>query len=67
MQELALEAALVEVEHPPGLPHEVGIGRKDPGAVLPRLERVLSKPARDRRRRDVGDAALDDKPMRLSA
>ena len=49
------------------LQHEVGVGRKDPGAVLPRLERVLSKPARDRRRGDVGNAALDDKPMRLSA
>jgi len=49
------------------LPHDVGVGRKDPGAVLPRLERVLSKPARDRRRRDVGDATLDDKPMQLSA
>jgi len=35
VQELALEAAGVEVEDRAGLDREVGIGGKDPGAVKP--------------------------------
>ena len=41
LQQLSLEAALVEVEHPAGLLEEVGVARKDPRTVLPGLDRVL--------------------------
>jgi hypothetical protein len=66
VQQPALEASLVEVEHPAGLVGEVGIGGEDPGAVLPRPNRVLAQPAHDRRLRDLGDAALDDEPVNVS-
>lgn len=41
LQQLALPAALVEVEHPPSLLQEVGVAREDPRTDLPRLDRVL--------------------------
>lgn len=40
---------------------------KDPGALLPGLERIVCEPAPDRRGRGVGDAALDHQAMKLSA
>src|SRR5215207_6143255 len=56
----SLPAPLVEVEDPAGLLPEVGIARKDPGAVVPRADRVLRKPAPHRGARDLGDdPALD--------
>jgi hypothetical protein len=50
---LALEDPVVQVQDHPGLGGEVGIAGKDPGAVLPRLDRVLLQPAPQRRGRDV--------------
>jgi hypothetical protein len=47
VQEPAFPSALVEVEHRARLLQEVGIGREHPGAMLPRLDRVLRQPARD--------------------
>ena len=41
MQQLAFPAAGVEVKDAAGLGGEVGVAREDPGAVLPRLDRVL--------------------------
>jgi len=41
MQQLAFPAACVEVEDPAGLGGEVGVAGEDPGAVLPRLDRIL--------------------------
>ena len=67
MQQLALPAALVEVQHRPGLLQEARIAREDPRAVLPRPDRVLRQPARDRRRRRRADGALDHQPVQLSA
>jgi hypothetical protein len=43
-----LEAALVEVEHPPCLLGEGGIADEDPVALLPRLQRVVMQPTPDR-------------------
>ncbi len=67
MQQPALPAALIQIEHRPRLLQEGRVGGEDPGAVLPRLERVFSEPAGDRRRRRLADAALDDQPVQLSA
>ena len=67
VEELALPASLVEIEHRAGPLEEVGGGREDPRAVLPGLERVLPQPAGDRRGRRLGDAALDHQPVQLSA
>ena len=39
VQQLALEAAGVEVEHPRRLRPEVGVAREDPGAVVPGADR----------------------------
>jgi hypothetical protein len=66
-QSLALEDPGVEIERAAGLGREVAIAREDPRARLPRLERVVVQPAPDRRRRRVGHAALDHKPVQLSA
>jgi hypothetical protein len=63
MQQLALPAPLVEVEHRPRLLQKSRIGGKDPGAVLPGPERILSQPAGDRRGRRLADAALDHEPV----
>jgi hypothetical protein len=41
VQELAVPAAGVEVEHRPGAFGEARIGGEDPRAVLPRLDRIL--------------------------
>ncbi|MDQ6778691.1 MAG: hypothetical protein M3071_21265 [Actinomycetota bacterium] len=41
MQQLAFPAAGVEIEDPGGFGGELGVAREDPGAVLPRLDRVL--------------------------
>ena len=49
VQELALEAAGVEVEHPRCLRPEVGVAGEDPGPVLPGFEGVLAQPPPDRR------------------
>jgi hypothetical protein len=49
-QALALERAVVEIEHPTGLLGEVWIAREDPGTCLPWLDRILVQPAPDRRR-----------------
>ena len=59
--------ALVEVEHPAGLLGEARVADEDPGALLPRLQRVVVQPTPDRRRRRVTQAALDDQPVQLSA
>jgi hypothetical protein len=67
MQQLALKAARIEVEHAAGLELEVRVARKDPRALLPRLQRSIVQPAPDRRRRRLGDALLDHQPMQLSA
>ena len=62
----ALEAALVEVEHPAGLLGEARVADKDPGALLPRLQRVVVQPTPDRRGRRLAEAALDHQPVQLS-
>ncbi len=67
LQQLALPAARIQVEHPPGLLKEVRVAREDPRAVLPRLDRVLCQPAADRRRRRVAHATLHDEPVQLRA
>ncbi len=67
MQQPALPASLVEVEHWPCLLEEGWVGGEDPGAVLPRFERVLPEPAGDRRGRGLADASLDHEPVQLSA
>jgi hypothetical protein len=41
VQQLALPASLVEVEDRAGPVGEARVAREDPGAVLPRLDRVL--------------------------
>jgi hypothetical protein len=56
-QLLALEDPVVQVQDHPGLGGEVGIAGEDPGAVLPRLDRVLVQPAPQRRGRDVAHQA----------
>jgi hypothetical protein len=56
-ERLASEHPLVEVEDDSGLGSEVGVAGKDPGAVLPRLDRVLGQPAPQRRGRYVIDQA----------
>ena len=65
LEQLALPAARIQIEHRPGPLDEVGILRKDPRAVLPGLDRVPREPAPDRRGRRLRDAALDDEPMQL--
>jgi len=67
VQQLALPAAFVEIQDRVGLLQEPWIAREDPRAVLPRPDRVLGQPARDRRRRRVAHRALDHQPMQLSA
>jgi hypothetical protein len=67
MKQPPLEAAGVEVEHPARLLLEVGIAAKDPGPHLPGLDRILRKPAPDRRGRRLSDAALDDEAVQLRA
>src|SRR5712691_5185260 len=67
LEQPALPAALVEVEHPPGLLQEVRVAREDPGTLLPGLDRVLGEPAPDRRCRRLADGALDDEAVQLSA
>src|SRR5207253_9071255 len=67
LEQPALPAALVEIEHPPGLLQEVRVAREDPGALLPRLDRVLCKPASYRRGRPLADAPLDAEAMQPSA
>ena len=56
LQQFAFPSAGVEVEVPAGLLGEVGVAREDPGAVLPRLDRILLEPAPDR---DPGDLLAD--------
>jgi hypothetical protein len=66
VQPATLEAAGVEVEHPPGLGLELGVTREDPRALLPRLQGAIVQPAPDRRRRRVRHALLDHQPVQLS-
>jgi hypothetical protein len=66
MQQLALPSSLVEIEYRPCPLQEGRVGREDPGAVLPRLERVLGQPAGDRRGRRHANATLDHEPVQLS-
>jgi hypothetical protein len=49
------EAALVQVQHDPGLGGKVGVAGIDPRAVLPRLDRVLVQPAPQRRGGHLAD------------
>jgi hypothetical protein len=63
----AVPAALVEVEHRPGLLEEVGVPGEDPRPLLPRLDRVLGQPAGDRRRRRLTERVLDDEAVQLRA
>jgi hypothetical protein len=67
VQPFALPPALVEIEHRPRLLEKARVAREDPRAVLPRADRVLGQPARDRRRRRLADRALDHQPVQLSA
>jgi len=59
----SLEAPGVEVEHAACLAGKVGVAGKEPGAHLPGLDRRIMQPAPDRRRRGVGDAALNHQPV----
>ena len=45
---------------------ERGSAGKDPGAGLPRLDRVLVQPTPDRRRRRLGNAPLDHQAVQLN-
>jgi hypothetical protein len=56
-QPLALEHPGVQVQHPGGLGGEVGVAGEDPGAMLPRLDGILGKPAPHRRGRHLGGQA----------
>ena len=51
------------LEHRACLGEKVGVGWKDPGAVLPGLEGVLGEPAGNRRGGGVSEAALDDEAV----
>jgi hypothetical protein len=67
-QQLALEAALVEVEDRAGLLLEVRVAREVPRVVVPRTDRVLGQPAPYRRPGDLrDDPALDRLAGDLSA
>jgi hypothetical protein len=68
-QQLALEAALVQVQNTAGLGGEVRGPREDPGVVPPRLDGILGQPAAQRRGRDRLDqpAADDLSPQLLKA
>jgi hypothetical protein len=48
MQQLTLPAALVQTKDRAGALGEPAVGRKDPGLMLPRADRVLGQPACDR-------------------
>ena len=65
LKQLALTAALVEIEDRPGLLHELRVAREDPRALLPGLDRVLRQPAADRRSRRLADGLLDDEAVKL--
>jgi hypothetical protein len=67
VQQLAVPAACVEIEDPVGLQSEVGVGREDPRAVLPRTDRILRQPPQHGRARRVADAALDHQALDVSA
>jgi len=62
MQQFAFPAATVEVEDTAGLDGELGIAGEDPGAVLPRPDRVFGEPAPDRH---PGDLLADSARYRL--
>jgi hypothetical protein len=59
VQELALDATLVEVEHDTGLAAEVGVAPERPGTVVSGPDRILAEPALYR---GAGDL-LDDAPL----
>ena len=67
VQQLALPAALIQIEHRCGALCKPRVAREDPRAMLPGPDRILRQPARDRRGRRVGDTTLDDQPVQLSA
>jgi len=52
-QQLALEAALVQIQNTVGLGREVRGPREDPRVVPPRLDGILGQPAAQRRGRDL--------------
>jgi hypothetical protein len=56
VQQFAFPAPGIQVKDPAGLGSELGVAGEDPGAVLPRLDRVLGEPAPDR---DPGDLLAD--------
>jgi len=64
MQAFALPGAGVEVEDRPGAVCEQRVAREDPGAVLPRLDRVLGEPSPDGHARDLLDDAAGDRLAR---
>ena len=59
VEQLALEATGVKIEHPRRLRPEVGVAGEDPGAVVPGADRVFCQPAPDR-----GPRYLLDDPAR---
>lgn len=65
-QALALERAGIQIQHPAGLLGKVGVAREDPGAGLPRLDRVLMQPPPDRRGRRLRHPALDHQAVQLN-
>jgi hypothetical protein len=65
VQQPALPPAPGEVQHRARPLQKVGVGREHPRAVLPGLERVFVEPARDRRGRCLGHAALDHEAVEL--
>ncbi len=62
-QRAALVLTGVEIEDAPRLDRKLGIAREDPGAVLPRANRVFVQPPPDGLVADPGDNA---RPLRLA-
>lgn len=53
-ERLVIPGAGIQVENAAGLGGEVGVARKDPGAVIPRANGVLMEPTPNRAARDSG-------------
>jgi len=67
-QWLAFPSAGIQVEHASGLGAEVGVAGKDPGPVLPGLDRIGGQPSAYGGRRDrIGYLAADRLGGQLSA
>jgi hypothetical protein len=68
LKQLPVPAPLVQIEDPAGLLRELRVAREDPGAVVPRADRVLAQPPPDRDGRDRrDDPTLDRLEGQLSA